>query len=120
MKISAVNTLRVNIKSLAAESKIIKKEIRKTSNTQIKNELHLHRISKVKTEARAANLALAAVRNIEYNVVESKATKTQPNWNRVKEKFLLHTCGPKNLCSETKRIAMTEFIDRWIMQAKIK
>lgn len=114
MNLETINTLRVNIKSLAAESKIIKNEIRRVNRKETKDKLHLHRIFKVRTEARSAQLALAAARNIPYEIVELNA-KTEPNWNRIKEKFLFHACIPY---SETSKRAMKELIDRWIEHGK--
>ena len=55
----AIKRARVNIKSLAAEAKIIRGEIRKTNLGWIKNDLHEHRINKVRPDARLANLAMA-------------------------------------------------------------
>lgn len=55
----AIKKARVNIKSLAAESKIIRGEIRKTNDSYVINTLHYHRVNKVRPEARLANLAMA-------------------------------------------------------------
>ena len=55
----AIKKARVNIKSLAAESVIIRGEIRKTNDSYVINSLHYHRVNKVRPEARLANLAMA-------------------------------------------------------------
>jgi hypothetical protein len=55
----AIKRARVNIKSLTAEAVIIRKEIRRASDTWVKNDLHNHRMLKVRPEARLANLAMA-------------------------------------------------------------
>lgn len=55
----AIKRARVNIKSLAAEAGIIRKEIRRTNDVGAKNDLHYHRMLKVRPEARLANLAMA-------------------------------------------------------------
>ena len=85
----SIHTLRVNVKSLAAESKIISKEISKANSPEIKNCLQLHKRRKVRPESRSAQLALAAMKGMPYSKVEPKAY-TEPNWNRISEKFRLH------------------------------
>jgi len=77
--------LRVNIKSLAAESKFIRREIKRSRDEFVKGCLNNHRINDVRSEARCAQLALAALRNIPYDCIERNA-KSQPDWNRVKSK----------------------------------
>lgn len=83
-------TLRVNIKSLAAESIIIRKEIRKYKDQPTKNSLHEHRVLGLRKEARHAQLCYAAVRGIPYSKIERNA-KTEPNWKRIFDKLTRHT-----------------------------
>ena len=69
-------SLRVKIKSLAAEAKIIRQEAKRyPGNSSERGCLNWHRISVVRNEARAAQLAYAFLRNIPYSVVESKGSK---------------------------------------------
>ena len=84
-----INTLRVNIKSLAAEAKIIKQEIKKTPDQTIKNSLSCHRKTNLREEARVAHLSLACIRGVPYEVVESKA-KTKPNFYKISKKIEKH------------------------------
>jgi len=74
--------LRVNVKSLAAEAKIIRQEFRRTKL----QELELHRRGRVREEARYAQLALAFVRGMCYNDVEKKCSK-KPDEQRLLKKI---------------------------------
>jgi len=73
MKIVAKHKLRVNVKSLAAESRFIRHEMRRTRNPEVKATLACHRALRVKPEARLAHLALAFVKGVPYRHVEQKA-----------------------------------------------
>lgn len=72
--------LKVKIKSLAAEARIIRVEEKR--NKDFRARLEFHRKHKVRPEARATLLAYAYIRGIPYKKVESDA-KHQPDWNRV-------------------------------------
>jgi hypothetical protein len=90
MKSQVIATLRVNIKSLSAESQIIKKAEGKYKNEEIRNHLHLHRVKDVRRESRIAQLTLAAVKGIPYSRVEVKA-KTEPLWKKIIAKIDRHS-----------------------------
>jgi hypothetical protein len=62
----------VKIKSLAAEAKIIRDEVRRQGDPQIKNALSEHRKGIVRSEARLAQLAYAFFRGVPYKAVEPK------------------------------------------------
>jgi len=76
---TAIHRLRVNVKSLTAEARIIRQEIKRVwkSNTDTKNELHNHRLLRIKPEARMAHLALAYLRGTPYKKAENSA-KNKP------------------------------------------
>jgi len=90
----AIAKLRVNVKSLAAEAKIIRHECRQRRNPAVVSELHFHRVGVVRCEARAAQLALAAFRSRQYRSIEGR-TKTPPDWGRVEEKIKRAAWHPK-------------------------
>jgi hypothetical protein len=69
---SAIHALRVNVKSLAAESRYIRQEISRAKDLEAKSRLACHRAWRVKPESRLAQLALAFVRGREYRTVELK------------------------------------------------
>lgn len=71
----ALKRAKVNVRSLAAEASIIREIIKKTNDANVKNDLHLHRLSKVRPEARLANLAIAFLKNKPKIVVEAKSDK---------------------------------------------
>jgi len=83
--------LRVKIKSLAEEAKIIRKEEGKTFG-QLREELYLHRIGIVRNEARHAHLAYGFIRGRTYEQMEANA-KSAPDWDHVKR--LVKKYGPK-------------------------
>ena len=66
-----IHRLRVNVKSLAAESTLIRHEIQKARYGMNKGRLHDHKMSKVRPESRLAQLALAFVKGIPYKKVEN-------------------------------------------------
>lgn len=71
MKIE-VHQLRVNVKSLAAEARIIRQEIAKAKSKDAIGCLSFHRMSRLRPEARLAHLALAYVKGVPYKTAESK------------------------------------------------
>ena len=74
--------LKIKIKSLAAEAKIIRLEEKK--NQQLRVELRAHRLRVVREEARATLLAYAFIRGRAYKTVEaSNRQGHKPNWLKV-------------------------------------
>lgn len=69
-----IHRLRVNVKSLAAESRIIRAEMRKADKTS-RHLLDLHRSTRVRPEARLAHLALAWAKGRTYPQAEAKTTQ---------------------------------------------
>ena len=90
-KYAAIAKLKVNVKSLAAEAKFIRKEAAKAPHSWIKCVLTDHRRNVVRSEARAAQLAMAALRGRDLNTVEP-LSKTEPDWRRVQQK-IEKVCG---------------------------
>lgn len=75
--------LKVKIKSLAEEARIIRKEEERTFG-QLRDELHVHRVTVVRRAARHAILAYAVVRGIDLTRVEP-IRYTEPNWADVEK-----------------------------------
>lgn len=79
--------LKVKLKSLAAEAKIIRKEEKR--NQRLSLELRLHRVYNVRREARLTLLAYAFIRGRTYKSVEATVRQGhEPNWTRVKEMII--------------------------------
>lgn len=74
--------LKVKIKSLAEEAKIIRKE--ESKNKFFRETLAAHRKGVVRSEARAAQLAYSFLRGRNYSELEAK-THHKPDWERVKK-----------------------------------
>lgn len=90
--------LRVKIMSLAEEARIIRKEERKFSwpgvdHNPLREELYLHRIGTVRSEARSAVLAYGFIRGLTYEKMEPNPW-TGPDWSRVKT--LVKKYGPRD------------------------
>lgn len=68
----AIHALRVNIKSLAAEARLIRGEIHRTRDAAVKNQLAAHRVHRLRPESRLAHLALAFLRHRDYRTVENR------------------------------------------------
>lgn len=78
-----VKMLKVKIKSLAAEARIIRlEELRAVGGSQLQQELYLHRIRDVRGEQRSSLLAYAFLRGKTRASCEPKCS-TEPDWARV-------------------------------------
>lgn len=73
--------LKVKIKSLAAEARIIRHEERK-SRGQLRNDLAAHRKGIVRREARHTQLAYGYLRNRPYRKLEQTCHR-HPDWSSV-------------------------------------
>ena len=94
--------LRVKLKSLAAEARIIRKEeLRFRFNPSIHDSLYLHRVKDVRREARVTLLAYQYLRGIPYKAVES-LSHTAPDWSRVER--LVKKYGHTELDPEWSKI----------------
>lgn len=109
VKCAAIHALRINVKSLAMESKYNRQETSKIKNHFVKSYLNEHRVHKLREEARITQLALAAVRGEPYILIEQK-TKHPPNFDKVSAKARKYIWfGP-----DKKKIA------QWIANAKLE
>lgn len=82
--------LRVKLKSLAEEARIIRFEEKRTKG-KLRDELHRHRVIDVRIAARNSHLAYGLIRGRTVEQVEGKA-KSEPNWTEVRR--LLKKYGP--------------------------
>lgn len=73
--------LKVKLKALAAEAKIIRFEEKRTKGA-LRDELCAHRRFAVRTEARATHLAYGFIRGRAYRQIENKCD-TPPDWKKV-------------------------------------
>lgn len=79
---SHIRFLKVKIKSLTAESRIIRQEETRSRN-ELRNELRVHRVTAVRGETRCTQLAYGFLRGRSRTVIEPRAG-TEPDWDRVK------------------------------------
>jgi hypothetical protein len=91
--------LKIKIKSLAEEAKIIRFEEKKfkgrpegSVGRKIFWGLREHRVTDVRDESRAACLAYGFLRDRAYHRIEAKCY-TPPNWNRVEALVLKYGSG---------------------------
>lgn len=89
--LTRISHLKIKLKSLAAESKIIRSEEKKHYDTTkagawtgARSSLYLHRIGIVRSTARVALLAYGFLRGIDYAKLE-RNTKVAPPWAEVRE-----------------------------------
>lgn len=75
--------LKVKIKSLAAEAKIIRAEEGKAKSDALRTSLLTHRTKHLRDIARTNLLAYGCVRGIPYKKIEGK-TATEPDWDDIK------------------------------------
>ncbi len=75
--------LRVKLKSLAAEARIIRREEQRTHGA-LREELHRHRVDVVRKAARDTHVAYALIRGRTYEQIESKThPDSSPDWDTV-------------------------------------
>lgn len=84
-KVLVIHKLRINVKSLAEESRMIRTEVARCG-IAYKNTLQLHRTGRLRRESRTTQLALAFVRGRAYREVELKA-KELPDANAIAKKL---------------------------------
>ena len=122
--------LRVKVKSLADEAKIIRREEHRSKNWYEWYSLKQHRKGIVRREARSAQLALAFLRGVPYEKVESYTrVGNEPNWKRVKDlvmkyavpphKVVLTTAQKENLLKNLRKWAPKEHMYARYYLAKI-
>lgn len=70
--------LKVKVKALAEEARIIRKEERKLKGGDLRDELHRHRVFEVRSEARAAHLAYGFIRGRTLQQMETAAREPFP------------------------------------------
>lgn len=77
--------LKMKIKSLAAETRIIHSEERKwPGQSDMRQSLYHHRKTVVQRESRASQLAYGFLRGRDYKVMESKCHEL-PDWAKVED-----------------------------------
>ncbi len=81
--------LKVKVKSLAAEVRIIRREERR--NPELRGDLARHRRDVVRKEARHSLLAYGYLRGRKLSAMEPKA-HTEPNWSEVER--MIRRYGP--------------------------
>jgi hypothetical protein len=89
--------LKVKLKSLAAEAKIIRKEEKRAKVNSLREKLYRHRIDVVRHEARHTYLAYGFLRGREYDKLES--TTKIVDWDKIQkmvERYGRHAVWEKN------------------------
>lgn len=84
--------LKVKIKSLAEEAKIIRKEEKKARSWSYKKMLQDHRKGIVREEARHTHLAYGFIRGKSYAKIEHCRFDNQPNWDKVTKMVNKYCC----------------------------
>ena len=121
--------LKVKIKSLAEEARIIRKEERKPHGdmneygySAKRTGLHDHRVGPVRREARHALLAYGFIRGRKYRQMEAKDSST-PDWAAVKRmvvKYGLQGYGWKIWSRADQKAteeALLKHFDEWVGEA---
>lgn len=125
--------LKVKVKSLADEARIIRLETKRARSLSIKNGLYRHRIDVVRFEARHTHLAYGFLRGKSYEQIEQKA-HVAPNWAKVRkmvEKYGTHMApwalnsesyGDYKIRAEENKKQLAEVLqrfDEWVERAKL-
>jgi hypothetical protein len=89
--------LKIKIRSLAAEARIIRAEEKKwPGDSTPRLGLYRHRIREVRTESRTALVAYGFLRGRPYRQLEPKARRS-PNWERVQRLIEKYGTGEPQL-----------------------
>ncbi len=127
--------LKIKLKSLAAEAKIIRKEEKRAKSQSIRESLYRHRIDVVRYEARHTNIAYGFLRGRTYAQIETNP-KTPPNWDKIRrmiEKYGTHIppfwhnvikdyeayCLAKTDAKQHLADTLKRF-DEWVAQTKVR
>jgi hypothetical protein len=89
--------LRVKIKSLAEEARIIRSEEQRVRRGTLRDELRTHRVTVVRSESRSAHIAYGLIRGRTVERMESPNTRTPPDWKRIKGLVLKYGPSSANL-----------------------
>ena len=117
---SRIKHLKVKIKSLAAESKIIRKEEFRAPSQYERNNLALHRRGIVRSTARHSLLAYGFLRGRSYAQMEGKAF-SPPNWDQVRkdvEKFGVCGIGDDAVDFPARRAEQWTRWAGWLLEAE--
>lgn len=108
----ALTQLRVKIRSLADEARVIRDEERRAKDAHdytLVNSLCNHRKQSVRPEARCALLAYAFLRRMPYERLE-RDPRSKPNWTRIKKMVERFT----NATSELDLLDVKTRLEIWI------
>lgn len=76
--------LKVKLKSLMAEAKIIRREEDRAPNKETLEGLHYHRTMEIRKEARATHLAYGFLRGLRWDQMEKPSKDSiEPEWQKV-------------------------------------
>jgi len=82
--INRTKFLKVKLKTLAEEARIIRKEELRTNNNLLREQLYLHRIHVVRKAARSTHIAYGLLRGHAYKDMERSCDKyNKPDWKVV-------------------------------------
>lgn len=87
--------LKVKLKSLAAEAKIIR-DLERRCARRHRGQLREHRIHPVRAATRNTLLAYGFLRGRPLATIEGKGTRTQPNWTEVRRMAIQYGCSQRH------------------------
>jgi hypothetical protein len=85
--------LKIKIKTLAEEARFIRREEKRHIGS-MQEQLHWHRIGRVRQAARNTHLAYSYIRGRAYHTVE-RTSHTSPNWKEVERMVNRYGGGTK-------------------------
>ena len=107
----SVRFLKIKLKALAAEAKIIRLEEAR-SHDDLRDKLHSHRVFAVRPEARATQLAYGFLRGRSYSQIEGRAL-TLPNFGKIQSMVKRYNN------TEQGDAALCQALNRWFLEAKL-
>lgn len=117
--------LKVKIKSLAEEAKIIRLETKRAKRASIRDGLSLHRKGPVRHEARHTHLAYGFLRGRGYRQIEPKA-HVAPDWDKVRkmiERYGTHLEWGSEDCGyadhKDRKAEVRKRFEEWLEQAQL-
>lgn len=105
--------LKIKIKSLAEEARIIRKEEQRAYHELLRSEMHQHRVVELRRVARNTLLAYGFIRGRTYLQVELWAS-TPPNWDAVRTMVRKYGAVDHKI-----KKAQLEALELWIKDAEV-
>jgi len=108
-----ITQLKIKLKSLAAEARIIRKEELKNKGTWSwkAESFHSHRVNQLRPITRATHVAYGLLRGLGYHQIEP-TSKSEPDWDKVRKMVVKYS----DLSNEKSNLAI---LNEWVANINV-